>query len=736
MHTMISPKNVESVKGTVVRIIYENEESGYRVILLRLEEDVEEVCNGTIPPFEPGDKIELWGEWVNNFKYGFQFRVDFAEEQRPKTRNAVVKFLLDANIRGVGKKTIERIYDFFGEDTIEIIYSEPERLKEVPKLTDKKFNEIIETLEPQESIKEYMLFLSRLGFTGVTRKIIFEKYKTNTINVIESNPYQLIDDFYGIGFKKADEVAKILGFENDSEFRISAGINHVVKRINESAGNTGMVESDLLDKTSKLLKINKDKIIPVMHEKLKKRSGISSLDVFGTDFVYDKNTLYYEKTIARKIAYKNRMPYIYDPIIDNALNEMEDFDINKLDELQLQAIESAFENMFLVITGGPGTGKTTITKAIVQILDYNEMEYVLAAPTGRAAKRLSESTDKKASTIHRLLKFQPGTKPAYNKYYPLKAKYVIVDEASMIDTDLMYYLIDAISNETALILIGDADQLPSVGPGKVLNDIISSGAKTIRLSKIFRQDGDSDIISNAHKINNQQYPMLNRENGGFYFIETEKDNFNDTMLDLITNRLPKHYEYDPIKDVQVLCPSKKGVFGTIALNKLIQDAVNPKNEKTEYLKIGDREFRLGDKVMQIKNDYDLPVYNSPDPERICGVFNGDIGYIINVENGRVTVEFEDGVKADYNVMNICNLELSYAITIHKSQGSEFKCVVIPVMPVFYMLLNRNIFYTGVTRARENVILVGSKKIIKQMVDSDTTEKRITNLDYLIKKQGY
>ena len=430
-----------------------------------------------------------------------------------------------------------------------------------------------------------------------------------------------------------------------------------------------------------------------------------------------------ETKIAMILASKSECSYIYDVNID--------LDYDEFADEQVEAIESAFKNMFLVITGGPGTGKTTIIKTITKILEDNNLTYSLVAPTGRAAKRMNESTGKPTSTIHRLIGLMPGAKSSkkYNENEPIPSNYIIVDEVSMVDTMLMKMLLMAISSNTVLILVGDSNQLPSVGPGNVLRDVINTNVKTVELKKIFRQSEESDIVINAHKINNGIYPVLNREDKGFYFVECDKDNFDETMLELIDKRLPEFYDIDKINDIQVLCPSKKSAFGTVELNKQLQNRLNPLSEDEEEKQLWD--FRLNDKVMQTRNNYDIKVYNTED--RKTGVFNGDIGTVksIDSEDELLTVEFEDGATVVYDALDAQNLELSYAITIHKSQGSEFKCVVIPVMPVAYMLLNRNLFYTAVTRAKENVVLVGDKNIIKKMVNNNTSSKRLTHLDYLL-----
>lgn len=726
-------KNVEKISGSVIKVIFEKPENMFRIMVVRDEDGEEMTCVGEMPPFKENDDIDVWGKYKKDPRYGLQLEVMIAELQKPKTKKAVIEFLANSTIKGVGKKTAKKIFDTFGEDSIDIVYEETERLMEVPGMTENKLSGIIETLDESRTSREIRLFLVAVGVSYKMAYKIFDEYKEDTVKVVKNNPYQLIDDFSHFGFYKADEIARNLGFDNESEFRISAGIEHVLERENVKTGNTNIDYNDLVIKVSSLLRIKNDKIVDVINDKLKDKS-INSLNIDNNEYIYSKEMYDAEKYIARTLSDKSKHPYIFDVNVD--------INPDKFADEQVEAIKAAFKNMLLVITGGPGTGKTTITKAMIDVLEENGMSYCLLAPTGRAAKRMSESTKKPAYTIHRAIGIV--TWPFGDSPNLIPCDYIIVDEVSMVDTKLMEMLLKVcVDNNTALILVGDANQLPSVGPGNVLKDIINTNVKTVRLNKIFRQDEKSDIVINAHKINKGEGLVINN-NKGFYFIGADKDNFEEVMLDLVSNRLPNHYEIDKINDIQILCPSKKNDFGTISLNKTLQNVLNPlpkelieehKNKLTgDPLDNYVYNFRVGDKVMQTSNNYKIEVFESKD--RKYGIFNGDIGIVteIDYESKIITVKFDDGAVIKYTWLDMIDLVLSYAITIHKSQGSEFKCVVIPVMPAPPMLLNRNLLYTAVTRAKDTVVLVGEKRIIAQMVDNNSSEERLSNIDYFINRQ--
>lgn len=707
------------IEGIVTNIIYRNEDNGYNIIVVQTS-DSDITCVGTMPFFDEGDNVEVTGDLVYHDKYGEQINVSSIKLLKPSGREAIVTYLSNANIKGIGKKTAAQIYNKFGEESIDIVYNDPEKLKSITGIGKKKIEDIKLTTEETKDSRNTMLYLQSLSISYNLSMKIYKLYGEDTIDIIKTNPYRLVDDISGVGFTMADNIARNMQISYNSSFRISAGISHTLNYESEFNGHTAIKIDYLTYKVANLLRVKNDDIL----EQINKDTLAGKLYIVIIEdekFVYKKSLYKAEKYIAMALKQKKDSTYNFDVSIDE--------DLSVFSEEQQIAINEAFKNMVMVITGGPGTGKTTIINAIKKILNNNNLSYAMLAPTGRAAKRIQESTGDEAYTIHRLLGIKPDEALAeYNEENPIEKDYVIVDEMSMVDIYLMKNLLSAIAPETALIMVGDSNQLPSVGPGNVLADIINTDIKTIRLKKIFRQGLESNIIVNAHKINNGEYPILNESGKDFFFIEANRNNFNDVLANLVNNRLPKFYGLDKIKDIQILCPSKKTPRGATNINENIQNILNPSKEA---LKINDKVYKLNDKVMQVRNNYDLVAENAlTDAE---GVYNGDIGFInqIDKEDEKLEVEFYDGSLVTYKKEDIRDLDLSYAITIHKSQGSEFDCVIIPMMQVAPMLLTRNLLYTGVTRAKKLVILVGEKRIIKQMVNNNTSNKRYTNLSYWI-----
>lgn len=707
------------IEGIVTNIIYRNEDNGYNIIVVdTFDSDI--TCVGTMPFFDEGDNIEVIGDLIYHDKYGEQINVSSIKLLKPSGRDAIVTYLASANIKGIGKKTASQIYNKFGDEAIDIVYNKPEKLKSIPGIGKKKIEDIILTTEETKASKNTMLYLQGLNISYNLAMKIYKLYGEDTIDIVKTNPYRLVDDISGVGFTMADNIARNMQISSNSSFRISAGISHTLSYESEFNGHTTIKKDFLINKVVSLLKVQANDV----EDQIQKDSLAGKLYIVlikDTEFVYKKSLYKAEKYIAMTLKQKKDSEYIFDVKIDEDLSVFSD-------EQQL-AIHQAFENMLMVITGGPGTGKTTIINAIKKILTNNDLSYAMLAPTGRAAKRIQESTGDEAYTIHRLLGIKPDEVIAeYNEENPIDKDYIIVDEMSMVDVYLMKSLLSAISPTTALIMVGDSNQLPSVGPGNVLADIINTDIKTIRLKKIFRQGLKSNIIVNAHKINNGEYPILNESEKDFFFIEANRNNFNNVLANLVNERLPKFYGLDKIKDIQILCPSKKTDWGATSINNNIQNILNPSKKS---LKIYDREYKLNDKVMQVRNNYDLTAENALTSGE--GVYNGDIGFInaIDKDDEKLEVEFYDGSIVTYKKEDIKDLDLSYAITIHKSQGSEFDCVIIPMMQVAPMLLTRNLLYTGVTRAKKLVVLVGEKRIIKKMVDNNTSNKRYTNLSYWI-----
>lgn len=709
------------IEGIVSNIRYRNDESGYSVMTL-VTSDSDITIVGTMPFFNEGDRIEVIGDLIYHDKYGEQLNIKNVRLKKPSDRESIIKYLSSGNIRGIGKKTAERIYNVFGKDSLDILYNNPEKLIEVEGIGKKKLEDIKLSAEETKDSRKSLEYLQGLRISYNLAMKIYNKYGENTIDIVKSNPYKLIEDIKGIGFNMADSLARNMQMESNSPFRISAGLRYVIDYEADFNGHTSLEADYLIEEAAKLLKADKNLIAAQIETDL--LSGkLELVEIKEKSYVYSKGLYKAEKSVAINLAKKIKEPYIFDVSIDE--------DLTSYSKEQKIAIENAFENMFLVITGGPGTGKTTIINAITKILDKNDMTYALAAPTGRAAKRMQEATDSDAITIHRLIGIRPDlTIAEYNEENPIEKDYIIVDEVSMVDIYLMKSLLDAIGESTSLILVGDSDQLPSVGPGNVLSDILNSPAKSIRLKKIFRQAGESNIIVNAHRINEGKYPFLNQPDKDFFFIDTNSFGFQNTLLDLIANRLPNFYKFDPIKEIQVLSLSKKTQWGVDSINKAIQEAIN---KEKNFLKVNDKVFKLYDKVMQIRNNYDLRAQNYVANDD--GVYNGDIGIVIEIESNEesLKVEFDDGKIVKYKKEDIRDLDLSYAITVHKSQGSEFKCVIIPMMQVAPMLLTRNLLYTGVTRAKKLVILLGDKRYIKKMVDNNKANDRNSNLSYWIRE---
>lgn len=708
-------------EGIIKSIIYRNEENGYTVLSLQTS-DSPITCTGIMPFFNENDQVVVEGELIYHDKYGEQINVESARIKKPSGKKAIISYLSSGNIESIGKKTAELIYEKFGDKSIDVVFNEAEKLLSIQGIGKKKLEKIKEsTIEARDS-REALLYLQGLNISFNLSNKIYKAYGDNTISIVKTNPYKLSEDISGIGFVMADNIAMNMQMKNDSKFRISAAISYILKNDAEMSGSCALKKEDLLNKTFDLIKVDKNRINEQINEDLLK-SKIQIIKIGEDEFVYDRDIYKAEKSCAINLSRLQNEKYIFDVKINE--------DFNAFSKEQEIAIKEAFNNMLLVITGGPGTGKTTIIKAICNILNENNLKFNLAAPTGRAAKRMQESTENVAFTIHRLIGIKPESPiPEFNEENTLDCDYVILDEASMIDIKLMDKLLKALSSKTALILVGDHNQLPSVGAGNVLKDILDTDIKAVKLKKIFRQAKESNIVVNAHKINDGLYPILNQKNKDFFFINSNSKKFQNDLLDLVKNRLPNYYKLDPINDIQILAPSKKSLWGIVNINDLCQKELN---RNPNSIKINNRIFKLGDKVMQVRNNYELESLNPDNFDD--GVYNGDIGRIIDIDKNMesLKVEFYDGNIVSYKKEDVKDLDLSYAITIHKSQGSEFDCVLIPMMPASFMLLNRNLLYTAITRAKKLVILLGEKKILKQMVRNNNESKRLTNLSFWIKE---
>jgi hypothetical protein len=712
------------IKGIVTNIIFRNDDSGYTILSVDTS-DSDITCVGTMPFFNQGDNVEMEGEIVYHDKYGEQFNISSISLLKPSSRSSIIKFLSSGNLKGIGKKTAEAIYEAFGKDSIDLVYQNTDRLLEVEGIGKKKLEDIKLSVEETRDSRRSIEYLQGLNISYSLAMKIYQKYGESTIDLVKHNPYKLVEDIRGIGFAMADNIALNMQMDSSSKFRISAGLYHVLNTEADLNGHTCLKLDYLVDKSTSLLKLEVEKIKEVINDDVI-AGKLVLVAIEDVNYVYSASLLKAEKSVAMALASKIDENYIFD--IDF------DYDLSVFSDEQREAIKMAFESMALVITGGPGTGKTTIINAICKILSKNKLSYALAAPTGRAAKRIKESTGEDAYTIHRLIGIRPDEIVAeYNEDNPIEKDYLIVDEMSMVDIHLMKNLLAAVGEKTAIILVGDSDQLPSVGPGNVLKDILDTDIKSVRLKKIFRQAGKSNIIVNAHRINEGKYPILNEKDKDFFFIDADNRNFMDNLINLLKVRLPEYYKFDPIKDIQILSPSKKTDWGVANINEKIQEAINKENES---LKVNNRLFKLKDKVMQVRNNYDLKAINHGD-DFDEGVYNGDIGFVEKIDtiDESLDVRFDDGRLIRYKKEDIKDLDLSYAITIHKSQGSEFPCLIIPMMQVAPMLLTRNLLYTGVTRARKIVILLGKKNILKTMVDNNRSNRRFTNLSYWIREMG-
>ena len=713
------------IRGILEKIIFKNSETGFMVGKVRLEDNNLVTIVGNAFELQCGEKIEVTGKWILNRNYGQQFEIESIKTAEPATAVGIKNYLGSGLIKGIGPVMANRIVSHFKLDTLKILDEEPERLNEIDGIGKKRINLIFKSWKKHKNIREVMIFLQSYGISNTYATKIYNNYGDNSINVIKVNPYRLSEDIFGIGFKTADKIALKTGIEKDSLFRIKAGIIHLLKSA-EDDGHCYLPYEEFIEIAEDFLCTELGKIT----DALSKLEGEGRIIIVKDDIskVYLASIYNAEKYVSEKILAilshemepkirGSKKDGIYDLINNLAAKER-----IILDDIQMKAIEKAVTEKILVITGSPGTGKSTILNFVIKIFEKENKSVLLGAPTGRASKRLYEATGKEAKTIHRLLNYNPKlNKFIKNEKNPIDADMVIIDEASMLDIRLMRNLLLAIKPQTGVIFVGDVDQLPAVGPGNVLSEIIGSDiVPVIELQKIYRQEGESLIIYNAHKVRDGQFPYIGKpKNNDFFFIEkNEPEEVVDLILNLLTQRIPKSFNYNPLYDVQVIVPTNKGIVGVNNLNSRIQDILNFNSQKVLR---GSVQYRLNDKVMQLKNNYEKDVYN------------GDIGFIsgIDMEMEEITVNF-DGRNVDYSFFELDELSLSYAISIHKSQGSEFKCVIIPLLTSHYMLLQRNLLYTAITRAKELAVIVGSKKAIGMAVNRNIVEKRYTSLKGLLR----
>ncbi len=734
---------MEELTGYVEHIVFRNAENGYTVMNFAGEED-EMTCVGTFSVISEGMYLKLRGEYVDHPTYGVQMKVESFEEQAPEDIQSIERYLGSGAIKGIGAALAARIVRRFKEDTFRIIEEEPERLAEIKGISERKAMEISSQVEEKRELRQAMIFLQKYGISINLAVKIYHKYGTEIYSILQENPYRLADDIQGVGFKIADEIAARVGIRTDSDFRIRSGIQYALLQA-AGEGHTYLPKEELTKRTARLLEIEPE-YIEKHYMDLAMERKIILKETNGNVKVFTSSYYLMEANTAAMLA---ELDIRYDvPVreMEDRIRRIEDSSGMELDELQKQAVQEAVQNGLFVLTGGPGTGKTTTINTIIRYFELEGMDIYLAAPTGRAAKRMSETSGYEAKTIHRMLELNGGVEETAgferNESNPLGADVVIVDEMSMVDISLMHSLLKAIVPGTRLILVGDANQLPSVGPGSVLRDIIESGKyQVVRLNKIFRQASQSDIVVNAHKINEGKEVILDNKSRDFFFLKRyDADVIISVVIQLIKQKLPKYVDAKPF-DIQVLTPMRKGLLGVERLNRILQQYLNPKDAKKAEHEVGDRIFREGDKVMQIKNNYQLEwevrsKYGLA-IDKGLGVFNGDMGIVrqINDFAQTVTVEFEEGKMVEYAYKGLDELELAYAITIHKSQGSEYPAVVIPLLHGPKMLMNRNLLYTAVTRARKCVTLVGDETVFEQMEHNVTEQVRYSGLIDRIWEQG-
>ncbi len=732
------------INGTVEEIIFRNDDNGYTVAVISSQNEGEEIyvtIAGKLSDAKVGQCLNLSGKYTNT-KYGEQFAFDYAEITYPSTLSGIKKYLSSGLIKGVGPVTASLIVDTFKKDTLDIIEYAPEKLSKVRGISKKKAEQISIAFNEIKKMQNSVMFLQGYNISTNMAIKIYNTYTANTIEVVKENPYRLVEDIDGIGFLTADRIAKSMGIATNSPFRMRAGLLYTLKDSCEKNGNTFLYKKLLLEQASSLLQLDLNSNISKFCDALDSLGYDKTLSMFksgGQEIVMLTKLYFVESSVAQKLCLLNITAKQEDSNISSEISSFEKINNISFAKEQIDAIQNSIKSGVSVITGGPGTGKTTIIKCILTILEQKGNKVLLLAPTGRASKRLSESTNREAKTIHRGLEinFNGGNKTfVYNETNPLNVNAVIVDEVSMVDVILMNSLLKALPRDCKLILVGDKDQLPSVGAGNVLGDILQSNIINVSyLSKIFRQSEKSLIVSNAHLINNGEMPILDNSSTDFFF-ESKEDSFDikDTIIDLITRRLPNYTSSESHK-IQVLAPLKSGISGVENLNNELQSKINPPSQYKQELVVGKTTFREGDKVMQTTNDYEI-LWKKPCGyilEQGSGVFNGDIGYIhkINLGSGETEIWFEDGRQCIYPKSQLSELSLAYAITIHKSQGSEFDTVVIPIISGPSLILTRNLIYTAVTRAKKLVVLVGNTKNLRRMVSNSYTAQRFTMLKKFI-----
>ena len=725
----------EKLIGSVESVIYSNEENGYAILDFGTTENELVTIVGTMPFVAEGDELVVYGKWIHNPKYGRQFQVAQFEKNLPSDSAAILRYLSSGAIKGIGPKKAKKLVDVFGEDTFDVLENHPDWLTQVPGISRRMAEELSEEFRRQAGVRSAMMFFRDFFGAALTVRI-YNTWGSRAVEKAKANPYALCAEIEGIGFEKADAMAERLGLQRDGMERIKSGLLYVLSYNQSANGHTCLPEEMLHEAAAKLLGVDTERVreaaaMLLSEQRIRKMRTLTKAG--ERVYVYDRTAYHWERTIAERLALLDRQCIrIENADINGFIQREERGGVITYAHLQKEAIASALENGVMVLTGGPGTGKTTVVRALLRIFASMDLRVALAAPTGRAAKRLSEATSSEAKTVHRLLEmnFSEGKRAEFarNEQNRLTEDVIIVDESSMLDAPLTAALLQAVKPGARVILIGDADQLPSVGPGNVLRDIIASGRfATVALTEIFRQAQNSLIVTNAHAINRGELPRLDVKDNDFFYLTRESDrDIALTIADLCRNRLPRTYGAEIVGGIQVICPSRRGESGTENLNRILQATLNPPAYHKREHKVRETVLREGDRVMQIRNNYDLLWERGE--ETGCGVFNGDIGIIeeIDAEEKRLSVAFDDR-HVSYDFSGLDELELAYAVTVHKSQGSEYPVVILPLGDAAPMLQTRNLFYTAVTRAQKMVILVGRREVAENMVRNNRQSMRYTGL---------
>ena len=726
---------MDELEGIVQEIIFRNDDNGYAVVSVKCGKD-EQTLVGTLPFIKQGERVRVFGTWTTHAVFGKQMKVSTYETIVPTKADEIEKYLASGLIKGIGEMTAKAIVECFGDDTLNVLANTPERLKEVDGIGPKRAAVIAENYAQQQETRETMLFLQKYGVPPNLSMRIIKQYGNNAITVLRANPYQLVKDVRGVGFRTADRIALSMGVAPGDSNRLRAGITYTLWDMAGGSGHVYLPKEKLVEAASGILQAPEEEVLNelaalVITGELRVEERADCTAIYHQSMLSAEKEVALQLTLLLRATLKKQLR-----IPDGDLDEFEDEQGIQFEAGQRKAIRTAAESPVVVITGGPGTGKTTVINCIISMMNRAGLTVALAAPTGRAAKRMTEATGQEAKTIHRLLEYAAGEDddiPMFGKTEedPLKADVVIVDEMSMVDLQLMRSLLKALRIGTRLVLVGDADQLPSVGAGNVLRDIIDSRVIPVaRLTEVFRQAAQSHIVVNAHRINNGEMPIIKNRDTDFFFEKRENlYAIADSVCALVTARLPNFYQIDPIRDIQVLAPMKKGEAGVYALNRMLQERLNPPARSKKERSVGENHFREGDKVMQVRNNYQAEWTRGSGfkEEEGLGVFNGDIGIIECIDDSGVTVYFDDERRVVYDEAMLQDLELAYAMTIHKSQGSEFSTVVLALLPGPPQMTVRNLLYTAVTRAKQRVVMVGSETILARMVENNKTAHRYTAL---------